>query len=39
MMIYKKSSPDIHVPPTRFFEDNETALADIKRCADLEKSQ
>jgi len=38
MMIYKKSSP-IHVPPTRFFEDNKTAMADIKRCAELEAKQ
>jgi len=37
MMIYKKSSPDIHVPPTRFFEDNKTAMADIVRCAEIEK--
>jgi len=35
MMIYKKSSP-IYVSPARFYEDNETAMADIIRCAELE---
>lgn len=38
MQIYKASSP-INVSPVRFFEMNEVALADIKRCAELEKSQ
>ncbi len=37
MQIYHKSSP-IHVSPVRFFEDNKTALADLKRCADEEKA-
>ncbi len=37
MQIYKASSP-IRVSPVRFFEDNETALADIKRCAEEEAS-
>jgi hypothetical protein len=36
MQIYKASSP-IKVSPTRFFEDNETAMADIVRCAEEEK--
>ena len=36
MQIYKKSSP-IRVSPVRFYEDNKTAMADIKRCAELEK--
>ncbi len=36
MMIYKKSSP-IKVSPPRFFEDNETAMKDIIRCAEEEK--
>jgi hypothetical protein len=36
MQIYKASST-ISVSPTRFYENNETALADMKRCADLEK--
>ncbi len=31
-LIYKDSSP-IEVSPPRFFEDNETATADIERCA------
>jgi hypothetical protein len=35
MQIYKASSP-IKVSPVRFYEDNETALADIKRCAEEE---
>jgi hypothetical protein len=35
MQIYKKSS-DIRVSPTRFFEDNDTAMKDIIRCAELE---
>ena len=39
MMIYKKSSPEIHVPPTRFFESDEAALADIVRCAELETAK
>ncbi len=37
MQIYHKSSPDINVSPVRFFESNEIALADIKRCAELEQ--
>ncbi len=35
MQIYKKSS-GIKVSPTRFFESNEVAMKDIKRCAELE---
>ena len=38
MMIYKESST-ILVAPVRFYEDNETALADIKRCAALESGE
>lgn len=38
MMIYKESS-DIRVSPTRFYEDNETAMADILRCAELEAAK
>lgn len=37
MQIYKKSS-EIKVSPTRFFETNEVAMEDIKRCAELEKN-
>jgi hypothetical protein len=37
MQIYKKSSPEIRVYPPRFFESNQIALADIKRCAELEQ--
>jgi hypothetical protein len=36
MMIYKKSSPEIRVSPVRFFETNEVAMADMKRCAEKE---
>ena len=35
-LIYRASSPEIHVSPVRFFETNEQAMADMKRCADLE---
>lgn len=33
MQIYRKSSPTIPVPPTRFFVDNTSALVDMQRCA------
>jgi hypothetical protein len=36
MQIYHASSPEIPVSPTRFFEDNDKAVADIERCADEE---
>ena len=36
MQIYKASSP-IKVSPTRFFESNDVAMADIIRCAEEEK--
>ncbi len=36
-LIYKASSP-LKVSPPRFYEDNETALADIRRLAALEAS-
>jgi hypothetical protein len=36
MQIYHKSSPDVKVSPTRFFESNEKAMEDMKRCAELE---
>ena len=35
MQIYAKSSP-IKVSPVRFYESNEVALADMKRCAEEE---
>jgi hypothetical protein len=35
MQIYKASSP-VQVSPVRFFESNEVALEDMKRCAELE---
>jgi hypothetical protein len=37
MQIYKASS-DIRVSPTRFFESNAVAMADIKRCAEEEEA-
>ena len=37
MQIYKASSP-IRVSPTRFFESNEEALEDMKRCAEEESA-
>lgn len=37
-MIYKASSP-IRVSPPRFFESNEVAMKDMKRCADEEKTK
>ena len=38
MQIYKASS-DIMVSPVRFFESNDVAMLDIKRCAELENNQ
>ncbi len=38
MMIYKESSP-IKVSPVRFYESNEQAMEDIKRCATIEIEQ
>jgi hypothetical protein len=35
MRIYKESSP-IRVSPVRFYDSNEAALADIRRCAEEE---
>jgi hypothetical protein len=35
MQIYHASDPINHVAPTRFFENAETALADMKRLAEL----
>jgi hypothetical protein len=39
LQILHKSNPNIRVSPVRFYESNEKALADIKRCAELEKNQ
>jgi hypothetical protein len=38
-LIYHASSPNVPVAMPRFYEDNETAMADIKRCAELEASK
>ena len=37
MMIYKASS-DIRVSPARFYDAADAAMADIHRCAELEKN-
>lgn len=37
--IYHKSSPNIPVVHTKFFQSNEIAMEDIKRCAEEEKSK
>lgn len=37
LQIYDASNPNIKVSPVRFFEDNKTALEDMKKCADEEK--
>ena len=37
LQIYNKSS-EIKVSPTRFYEDNQTALQDIKKCAEKESA-
>jgi hypothetical protein len=39
MQIYRKSCPDIPVSPVRFYESDEVAMADIKRCAELEAAR
>ena len=36
--IYHKSCPDIPVRPTRFYETNTVAMADIIRCAEEERA-
>ena len=36
MQIYHKSNPDVPVSPLRFYESNEVAMADMKRCAEEE---
>ena len=38
MQIYKASS-SISVSPVRFFESEEKAILDMRRCAELEKQQ
>ncbi len=35
-LIYLESSPLLPVSPPRFYENNETAMADMKRMAELE---
>ena len=38
LQIYHKSNPNIRVSPVRFYEKNEVAMADMKRCAEEEKA-
>ena len=38
MQIYHASNPAIPVSPVRFFEKNEVAMEDMRRCAELEKN-
>jgi hypothetical protein len=35
-LIYRESNPALPVSPTRFYEKNDVALADMKRMAELE---
>jgi hypothetical protein len=39
LLIYKASDPVNRVSPTRFYENNETALADMVRLAEIEKGE
>lgn len=39
LQIYHKSSPNINVSPVKFYNSNEVAMEDIKRCAELEIEQ
>lgn len=39
MQIYHKSCPDIPVSPVRFFETNEQALEDMRKCAEKEAAR
>jgi hypothetical protein len=36
IQIYHKSCPDVPVSPVRFYESNEKAMADMKKCAEAE---
>jgi hypothetical protein len=38
-MQINKASSKIRISPMRFFENNETALSNIKKCAELESKQ
>lgn len=35
-LIFRENAPNIPVPLRKFFQNNEAAMADIKRCAELE---
>jgi hypothetical protein len=39
MMIYDASDPDFKINPGRFFDENDAALADMKRLAEKEVSR
>jgi hypothetical protein len=34
MLIYRESDPGFHINPSRFFDSNEAAMADMKRLAE-----
>jgi hypothetical protein len=36
MLIYDASDPTFKIDPARFYDDNETALVDMKRLAEIE---
>ncbi|MCX5495409.1 hypothetical protein OSH11_11885 [Kaistia dalseonensis] len=38
-LIYRASNPDLPVSPTRFYETNDEALADMRRMAEAEAAQ
>jgi len=38
-LIYRESSPTLPVSPPRFYEDNETAMADMQRMAEAESNK
>jgi hypothetical protein len=38
-LIYRESSPDLHVDACHFYDNNKSALADMKRMAELEKQK
>jgi hypothetical protein len=39
MMIYDGSDPTFKINPCRFYDDNEAALADMKKLAELEATR
>jgi hypothetical protein len=39
MLIYDNSAPGFKINPARFYDDNDAALADMRRLAEVEDSQ